>query len=122
MDAAEVDLTEVDLLDIAQHRLIACDNLYVLRVDDALYLILRQAAAVLEGDGQRNVVDAVDRNRNLDLFGLAGDIVRGERRTVLIIQGYPAFVVGQRGIAAGNIHGCNRLGHLRQIGCRTGKR
>ena len=46
------------------------DNLYVLRVDDALYLILRQAAAVLEGDGQRNVVDAVDRNRNLDLFGL----------------------------------------------------
>ena len=65
MDAAEVDLTEVDLLDVAQHRLIARDNLYVLRVDNALYLILRQAAAVLEGDGQRNVVDAVDRNRNL---------------------------------------------------------
>ena len=120
VDAAEVDLTEVDLLDVAQHRLIARDNLYFLRVDDALHLILRQAAAVLEGNGQRNVVDAVDRNRNLDFFGLAGDIVRGERRTVLIIQGYLAFVVGQRGIAAGNIHGCNRLGHLRQIGCRTG--
>ncbi|MFQ9975772.1 MAG: hypothetical protein ACLRVN_05580 [Butyricicoccus sp.] len=39
----------------------------LLRVDDALYLILRQAAAVLEGDGQWNVVDAVDQNRNLDL-------------------------------------------------------
>lgn len=68
-------------------------------------LILRQTAAVLEGDGQRNVVDAVDRNRNLDLFGLAGDIVRGERRTVLIIQGC-STVAYQRGIAAGTIHGC----------------